>query len=49
MMAVKTCPKCGYRFSGPGEFRREMVRIRLDGTEEVECPTCRSTYIQSRE
>lgn len=38
--------KCGFKFSGPGEFRNSEAFI-LDGNGGVICPKCGQAYVCS--
>jgi hypothetical protein len=37
--------KCGFMFSGPGEFRNCEAFITKDGQSGVICPNCAARYI----
>lgn len=38
------CPKCGFQFAGPGEFRNADAFI-LDGESGIVCGQCGQAYI----
>jgi len=37
--------KCGFKFSGPGEFRNCEAFVTKDGRSGVICPKCGARYI----
>ena len=37
--------KCGFEFSGPGEWRNCQAFITADGQSGIECPECGQEYI----
>ena len=37
--------KCGFKFSGPGEFRNCEAFITEDGKGGVICPDCGQAYV----
>jgi hypothetical protein len=41
--------KCGFQFSGPGEYRNCEAFITKDGKGGVICPKCKKTYIDGVE
>ena len=42
--------ECGFKFSGPGEFRNcEAFTKTSDGQSGVICPTCGKTYVGEQE
>ncbi len=41
--------KCGFRFSGAGEFRNADAFITDRGQSGVICPKCNAKYINSRD
>ena len=40
--------ECGFKFSGPGEFRNCEAFITKDGHGGVICPTCDNAYLNGR-
>jgi len=38
--------KCGFRFSGVGEFRNCQAFITKDGKSGIVCPDCGATYVE---
>lgn len=40
--------ECGFKFSGPGEFRNCELYIRSDGKKVIVCPKCGAEYIKDR-
>lgn len=51
-MKCKDCQnycKCGFKFSGPGEFRNCAAFITKEGKSGVVCPKCQRAYIDGRE
>jgi len=41
--------KCGFRFSGPGEFRNCDAFITKEGKGGVTCPECGRHYVGEKE
>lgn len=41
--------KCGFKFSGPGEFRNCAAFITAKGESGVTCPQCGVSYIDGQE
>jgi hypothetical protein len=41
--------KCGFKFSGPGEFRNCDAFITKEGQSGVICPKCGTKYIGNKE
>ena len=41
--------KCGFKFSGPGEFRNCDAFITQDGESGFVCPDCGQAYIGTNE
>lgn len=41
--------KCGFKFSGPGEFRNCEAFITNMGKSGVICPKCNKTYVDGVE
>jgi hypothetical protein len=40
--------KCGFKFSGPGEFRNCDAFITDKGESGVTCPKCQTNYVNDR-
>ena len=43
-----TC-KCGFKFSGPGEFRNCEAFITDKGESGIVCPKCNAKYVDGKE
>lgn len=43
-----TC-ECGFKFSGPGEFRNCEAFIDSQGNSRIICPKCGNCYVKYRE
>ena len=41
--------KCGFKFSGAGEFRNCEAFITEDGKSGYTCPKCQTSYINGKE
>jgi len=41
--------KCGFKFSGPGEYRNCEAFITEKGQGGVICPKCKRTYVNGKE
>ena len=41
--------KCGFKFSGAGEFRNCNAFITKDGKGGIICPNCNKTYVDGIE
>lgn len=41
--------KCGFKFSGPGEFRNCEAFITKEGKSGVICPKCNKSYVDGIE
>jgi len=41
--------KCGFEFSGPGEFRNCEAFVTVDGMGGVLCPRCKRAYLDGKE
>lgn len=41
--------KCGFKFSGPGEFRNCNAFITADGQSGIICPKCGQCYVNGAE
>lgn len=37
--------KCGFKFSGPGEFRNCEAFITADGRSGIVCPKCGKAFV----
>ena len=44
---MKKC-KCGFKFSGPGEFRNCEAFVTEEGNSGVVCPKCNQAYISGK-
>lgn len=40
---------CGFKFSGPGEFRNCAAFITESGESGVTCPKCNKSYVNGEE
>ena len=40
---------CGFKFSGPGEFRNCQAFVTEKGRSGVICPTCGKAYVDGKE
>ena len=41
--------KCGFKFSGAGEFRNFYAFVTKDGKSGVICPKCKKAYVDGQE
>ena len=41
--------KCGFKFSGAGEFRNCDAFVTKDGKGGVICPKCKKAYVDGQE
>jgi len=41
--------KCGFKFSGPGEYRNCQGFITTEGKSGIICPDCGTMYIKGKE
>ena len=48
-MTKKFTCKCGFEFSGPGEFRNCNAFVTSDGQSGIICPKCETAYVNYRE
>jgi hypothetical protein len=39
---------CGFKFSGPGEFRNCEAFVTVNGESGVICPICGKTYVDGK-
>jgi hypothetical protein len=49
MLINKMNCKCGFKFSGPGEFRNCEAFITKDGRSGIICPKCGIAYVDGVE
>jgi hypothetical protein len=41
--------KCGFKFSGPGEYRNCQAFVNENGKSGIICPDCRTAYVEGSE
>jgi len=41
--------RCGFKFSGAGEFRNAEAFITKEGKSGIVCPKCNTTYMDGKE
>ena len=41
--------RCGFKFSGSGEFRNCEAFVTVEGRSGVECPKCGKAYVDGKE
>ena len=41
--------KCGFKFTGPGEFRNCKAFLTKEGRSGIICPECKSAYVNGEE